>query len=100
MQDIIAALISFFLIEPVQAHITQRYADAGLSAQAAAEVASCFSKATPGILDRAGSNPTWAAYHAAGYWTGLSTIDVILSDVAPQCAVAVGEARDTMARVQ
>jgi hypothetical protein len=93
LQEIIAALISFFLIEPVRDRVAEHYAETGLSAQAAAEAASCFSEATPGILERAGNNPAGAASHAFGYWTGMSTIDGILSDVAPHCAVAVEKTR-------
>jgi hypothetical protein len=91
LQDIIAALISIFLIEPLQANIAERFAEAGFSAQAAGEVASCFSDAAPGILDRAGSDPAWAIGHAFGYWTGVSTIDGILSDAAPTCLAALDD---------
>lgn len=91
MQDIVAALISFFLIEPVQAHIVERYVDAGLSRQAAAEAASCFSEATPGILQRVGNDPVWAVQHAVGYWTGTSTVEAIVLDAAPQCAATAEE---------
>lgn len=92
MQEIIAALISFFLIEPVQAHIAERYVDSGLSRQAAAEAASCFSEATPGILRRVGNEPVWAVQHAVGYWIGTSSIDAIVSDAAPQCAMTAEDA--------
>jgi hypothetical protein len=89
LQDIIAALISIFLIEPLQANITERFAEAGVSAQAAGRVATCFSNAPPEILDRAGNEPAWAIGHAIGYWTGASTIDSILADAAPDCLAAV-----------
>lgn len=92
MQEIIAALISFFLIGPVQAHIAERYVDAGLSRQAASEAASCFSQATPGILRRVGSEPGWAVRHAIGYWIGTSSIEAIISDAAPQCAMTAEDA--------
>lgn len=95
MQEIIAALISFFLIEPVQAHIAERYVDSGLSAQAAAQAASCFSEATPGILNRVGSDPAWAVSHAVGYWIGTTTVEAIVADAAPQCALAAGVPQDS-----
>ena len=98
MQDIIAALISFFLIEPVQARVAEHYAETGLSAQAATEAASCFSEVTPAILERAVNSPTWAVSHAFGYWTGISTVGGILSDIAPDCAVAVEKARGSESR--
>ena len=93
MQEIIAALVSFVLIEPVQAHIAERYVDAGLSRQAAAEAASCFSDATPGILRRVGNEPGWAIQHAVGYWIGSSSVDAIVSDAAPQCAMTAEDAQ-------
>lgn len=93
MQEFMAALISFFLIEPVQAHIADRYVNAGLSRQAAAEAASCFSEATSGILRRVGSEPGWAIQHALGYWIGTSSIDAIVSDAAPHCAMSAEDAQ-------
>lgn len=89
MQDIIAALISFFLIEPVQAHIAEEYTAAGFSVEAANQVATCFSAASPEIIERAGNNPGWAVGHAIGYWTGTSTIEAILRDAAPDCVESV-----------
>lgn len=99
LQDIIAALISIFLIEPLQANITERLAEAGFSAQAAGRVASCFSDAAPGILDRAGNDPAWAIGHAVGYWTGVSTVDDILNDAAPNCLIALEEPEASAADV-
>ena len=99
MQEIIAALVSFFLIEPVQAHIAERYVEAGVSDEAAAEAASCFSEATPGILERAGGDPAWAVYHAVGYWIGTTTMSAIVEDAAPQCVVSAENDREAEQQV-
>ncbi|WP_022729305.1 hypothetical protein [Fodinicurvata sediminis] len=95
MQEIIAALISFFLIEPVQAKIAEHYTAEGYSAQEANQVASCFSDATPSILDRAGNNPAWAVGHAVGYWTGTATVSSILADAAPDCVETLDKQQET-----
>nr|AGS49884.1 long-chain-fatty-acid--CoA ligase [uncultured bacterium esnapd21] len=93
MQDFIAALVSFFLIEPLQAEMADKLAAARAPQAIVAEVASCARTATPLILARATSEPWWAASTAFGLWFGTTRPEGLLVEVAPGCAGAVQAAR-------
>lgn len=88
-----AALVSFFLIDPLQAEISKRLAAAGAPPTIVADVAACGRTATPIIVERAMSDPWWAATTAAGIWIGSTKPDAVLVEVAPVCVPAIDAAR-------
>ncbi|WP_366657353.1 hypothetical protein [Fodinicurvata sp. EGI_FJ10296] len=85
IQEIFAALVAFFLVEPMQGHIVDSYVANGMDREQATEIATCFTDQTPAILAQAGHDPMQAFTNAMNYWTGLSDIDAIVADMAPQC---------------
>lgn len=89
----LAALVSFFLIDPLQAEISKKLVAAGAPPTIAADVASCARTATPIIVERATGDPWWAASTAAGIWLGSTKPDAVLVEVAPACAPAIDAAR-------
>jgi hypothetical protein len=93
MQDIIAALISFFLIDPLQAQMSERLKEARVPPAFVSEIGSCARTATPVIVDRAWSDPWWAVSTAAGIWMGQTRPEAALAQAAPACAPAIGKAR-------
>ena len=93
MQDFIAALVSFFLIEPLQAQMADKLAAARAPQAVIAEVAACARTAAPIIVERATANPWWAASNAFGVWTGTARPEALLVEAAPGCAGAVEAAR-------
>ncbi len=93
LDNALAALVSFFLIDPLQAEISQRLAAAGAPQTVVADVAACARTATPAIIERASGDPWWAATTAAGVWLGSTRPDAVLVEVAPACAPAVDAAR-------
>jgi hypothetical protein len=93
MQDFIAALVSFFLIEPLQAEMADKLAAARAPQAIVTDVASCARTATPLILARATSEPWWAASTAFGLWIGTTRPEGLLVEAAPGCAGAVQAAR-------
>lgn len=93
MQDIIAALASFFLIEPLQAEVAERLAKAGAPQAIVSEVTVCAKAATPLIIERTASDPWWAGSTAIRLWMGSAEPAAILIEIAPACAPAAGAAR-------
>ncbi|GJE43856.1 hypothetical protein [Methylobacterium soli] len=93
MQDLIAALISFFLIEPLQAEIAEKLKGARAPQAILNDVATCAQAARPVIVDRATSDPWWAVSSIAQVWIGTTRPEVILADVAPVCRPALEAAR-------
>ena len=97
MQDLIATLVSFLLIQPLQAEMSERLS-AGRAPQAViAEVAGCARAATPLIVARATSDPWWVASNAFGIWVGTRRPEQVLLEAAPGCTSAVQAARPFLA---
>ncbi|API60382.1 hypothetical protein BSL82_14700 [Tardibacter chloracetimidivorans] len=93
MQDFIAALVSFFLIEPLQAEMAERLAAAQAPQAVVAELTACARSGAPTLLERATNDPAWAASNAVRLWAGWVRPDQVLVEAAPGCAAAVEAAR-------
>jgi hypothetical protein len=93
MQDFIAALVSFFLVDPLQAELAERLAAARAPQAIAAEVVSCARTAAPLIVDRTMADPWWAASNALSIWVGTARPEGLLVEMVPRCAGAVQAAR-------
>lgn len=85
MQEVIAALVAFFLVEPMQGYIAEWYVANGMAQEQAREVASCFTDQSPTILAQAGNDPVQALTHVVNYWIGLSSVDTLVTEMAPEC---------------
>lgn len=93
MQDIFAALISFFLIQPLQAEVAERLAGTRVPQEVLTEVTTCMSAAAPVIIDRATEDPGWAVSNALGIWFGTTQPEAVLIEAVPSCESAVEAAR-------
>lgn len=98
MDAIISALVSFFLIEPLQAGITKTLTAAGVPERVVTQVTACAKSAAPVIVRRATGDPAWLVSSAFGVWTGAISPDKILLDAAPGCAEPVAAARAYFAK--
>jgi hypothetical protein len=68
MPDLIARLVSLFLIEPLQAEIGANLGAARIPHAVLAAVAAGARTAAPVIAERAGRDPRWAAASAVRLW--------------------------------
>ena len=93
MHDIIAALVAFFLTGPLQAEIADRLADGRAPHAVIADMAACGRMAAPLMVQRATSDPWWAASSAFRIWIGTARPEALLLEAAPGCAGAVRAAR-------
>ena len=93
MQDLIAALVSFFLIEPLQTEMADKLAAARAPQAVATEVTACARAAAPVMVERATSDPWWAVSSAVSVWIGSAQPETLLIEAAPSCAPAVQAAR-------
>ncbi|WP_156386711.1 hypothetical protein [Aureimonas sp. Leaf454] len=93
MQDIIASLISFFLIQPIQAEMTERLSAARAPVELVETLTGCIADAGPAVVRRASDDPLWAIGSAAGILVGLTAPDAVLVEAAPGCAQAVSAVR-------
>ena len=97
MQDLLAALISFFLIEPVQKKMADKLDAARAPRAIIAQVAGCAQAATPVVVERATSDPWWAVSTIVQVWTRTAKPDKILAETAPACRPAIEAARPFLA---
>ena len=93
MQDLIAALVSFFLIQPVQAQIAEALSAARAPQAVVAQMTACAHSAAPVLLERAAADPWWAVSTATRLWVGLAKPEIVLAEGAPGCAAAIEAAR-------
>jgi hypothetical protein len=93
MDAIISALVSFFLIAPLQAGITKTLVTAGVPEAVVAQVSACAKSAAPVIVRRATSEPAWFVSSVYGAWSGSKRPDGILIEAEPGCAAPVAAAR-------
>ncbi len=97
MQDLLAALISFFVIQPLHDKVTEKLAAARAPRAIIAQVAGCAQAATPVVVERATSDPWWAVSTIVQVWIGTAKPENILADTAPVCRSAIEAARPFLA---
>ena len=97
MQDLLAALISFFLMQPLQEKVADKLDAARAPRAIVAQVAGCAQAATPVVVERATSDPWWAVSTIVQVWTGTAKPENILADTAPVCRPAIEAARPFLA---
>ena len=95
MQTIIAALLSLFILDPLQAAIGKQLSALGIPRENAEKIATCARTAMPAIAARVGNDPVWGLTQAIRFWTGAAKPDAILVEIAPQCAGVLESARRT-----
>ncbi|BBK42513.1 hypothetical protein STVA_25330 [Allostella vacuolata] len=93
MQALIAALISLFLVEPLQRDLADALAAGGAPQDLVRAVATCAADQAPRIIDRAIDDPWWATSSAFSVWIGLAEPHALLIEAAPGCSAAIQAAR-------
>jgi hypothetical protein len=83
LQEFFAALISFFLIGPLQAEIKERVG--AVPRDAVAEVSACVREATPALIRQGSEDPWRVAGHVFEYWVGMTSPEDILAETTPRC---------------
>jgi hypothetical protein len=70
MQEFIAAFISFFLTQPLQAEMEERFGR--ISREQVTAVTACIREATPVLIQHASDQPWQTATQVFGIWSGLT----------------------------
>lgn len=92
MQAFIAALISFFLIEPLGTEFRDRLEAVRAPQAIITGITTCIERATPALADRAWSDPWWFATTSFNVWTGLASLETVTAEAAPACSDVVRSA--------
>ena len=86
-------LVSIFLTGPLQSELADKLAAARAPQAVVTQLGACARDAAPALVERAVSDPWWAATSVVAVWTGFSRPEAILLAAAPGCAPAVAAAR-------
>jgi hypothetical protein len=98
MHDLMALLVSLFLLNPLQAEMQSRLAEASAPPAVMAGVAACAVSAGPALVQRAMSDPLWAISTAFQSWIGMVEPQAVLGQAAPDCVPAMAAARPYLLR--
>ena len=92
-QDIILSLVSFFVVDPLQAELKDKLAAARAPQAVISQFAQCAREATPVLAARVMADPVWGVTETVRVWTGMTSPEAVLGGAAPSCATAVQAAR-------
>lgn len=93
MSTILSALVSLFLLQPLQDSFAERLAAAGAPRAVVADVAVCATSGIPQAVERVTAEPLWALSRAIQVWVGVVSPEAALVEAVPGCARAVEAAR-------
>ena len=93
MSEFISLLVSIFITGPLQSELTEKLAATRAPQAIVTQVADCAREAAPVLVERAFSDPWWAASSALTIWTGYARPEAVLVDAAPACRPAVEAAK-------
>ncbi|WP_150123550.1 hypothetical protein [Halotalea alkalilenta] len=85
MEGFIFALVSFFIIGPLQQTVENNIEEMGLTQQSAQQVVQCLSEDYQEIYQRAASDFWRTATVAFTLWTGMGDVNDALESIAPSC---------------
>ena len=86
MSEILAALISIFLLSPIESELSRRLEEARAPREQIASLVQCTRQATPVIAGRVVEDPIWAAWQVYDIWIGGKRPESVLVEIAPACA--------------
>ncbi|BCH66231.1 MULTISPECIES: hypothetical protein [Rhizobium/Agrobacterium group] len=86
--EIFAALISFFLIDPIEADLRSRLASMNASASTIERAQICVRDSAPKLLKQALDNPSWAVRSGLQISLGWTTPVAVVSEISPECRTA------------
>jgi hypothetical protein len=93
LADILAFLVSTFLLGPLQSEVQERLEAARAPQAVMRQVTECGASALPGLVQRAASDPWWAFTTSVGVWIGTTAPEAVLREAGPACGAAMAAAR-------
>ncbi|MBL0935400.1 MAG: hypothetical protein IBJ07_11705 [Rhizobiaceae bacterium] len=93
MHDMLVALITFLLLEPLQQDIARSLADTSAPQEVVASLVACATEHGAQIVNRALDDLWWASSSAFGVWIGFADPVTLLTEAAPECVAAIDAAR-------
>jgi hypothetical protein len=92
VQEFIATLIGFFLLDPLQSELAEKLRGRA-PREVISQVTTCARESLPAIISKASGDPWWAATSVLRVWIGTDRPERILLEAAPRCAEIIAEVR-------
>lgn len=89
ISDIAAWIFALFVIDPLQAEVRERVAQANLPVEAVQQSQQCVTTHAPLLLERATNDPSWAVGTAVSVAVGWTPPTQLFDTADPNCAVLV-----------
>jgi hypothetical protein len=93
LDSIIELIVRLFIVDPLQAEISDRLSKARVPAAIISQVKSCTTSALPVVVRRVQDDPRWAVGIAIDVWLKRRSPEQVADDAAPACRPAVDAAR-------
>jgi hypothetical protein len=93
MNELVLSLVSFFLINPLQAELDRYLTEAKVPVELIKQVKDCAITAGPTIANRVTDDPGWAVSSIYHVWVGSAHPEDILVEAAPTCKATVDAVR-------
>ena len=93
LQELLAALVSVLIVDPLQAEMNERLARIGAPQAVIADMRTCAESSLPNLAGRATAEPLWVVTTALDVWTGRTAPEEVLGGTSAQCDAAIKAAR-------
>jgi hypothetical protein len=93
IQELLAALVSVLIVNPLQAEMNERLAKIGAPQAVISDMRRCAESSLPELADRATGEPLWVVTTALEVWTGRTAPEEVLGGTSAQCDTAIRAAR-------
>lgn len=93
LQELLSAVVSVLIVDPLQAEMSERLAQIRAPQAVIADVRSCAESSLPKLAERAMAEPLWAVTTTLDVWIGRTAPEAILGGTSAQCDAAVKAAR-------
>lgn len=87
ISEFVAWLFTLFVLDPLTVDLRQKIDEAGLPVQTFQQSQQCIATHAPRLLERATSDPAWAAWTAVTTSIGWTEVTDLVDASDPNCAV-------------
>jgi hypothetical protein len=92
IHNILSALVSFFIVDPLQTGIQEQLAKTGAPISVIERLTACAAAAQPVLIEYYSNNPAQAATTTLRLWASMTTYQELLSSEVPACQPALAAA--------
>ncbi len=93
LDSVIHLLVRLFVLDPLQAEVSQRLMNAQVPPAMVSRVKSCTTTALPALVKRVQSDPQWAIGISLDVWLKRRSAEQVADEAAPVCRPPIDAVR-------